>query len=163
MPLDDAWNIWTTNEGVTSFFAPRANIEANIGGRYELFFDTKAAKGFQGTEGCRVLALERLKRLVFEFIAPPQFPNVRRVRSRVDLMFQEAFRGGLVQVDLMHSGFMEGEEWDECFDFFSWSWDLAFGRFQYRCSGRSVDWNNPYMPRLIAARPQRKLRDHVPS
>ena len=162
MPHDSAWKIWTTNEGVTSFFAPRANVEANVGSSYELFFDTNAPKGFQGTEGCRVLALEPMKHLAFEFLAPPQFPNARRVRSRVDLMFQEAFKGGLVQVDLTHSGFMEGEEWDECFDFFSWSWDVVFGRFQYRCSVRSVDWKNPFMPRGIAARPQRKLRDHAP-
>ena len=89
-------------------------------GFYELFFDLKAPRGFQGTEGCRVLSINPPRSLAFEFLAPPQFPNVRRVRTRVDVLFEEVLSGGLVKVSLAHSGFVEGEEWDECFDFFSW-------------------------------------------
>ena len=163
VPIGIAWQNWTTVEGVSSFFAPKAKIENVIGGAYELFFDLKAPKGFQGTEGCKLLELNPMRNLAFEFAAPPQFPNARRVRSRVDVSIEEPLRGGILKVDLTHSGFMEGEEWDECYDFFSWSWDLVLGRFQYRCTVRPIDWNNPYMPRGIAARPERKLRDHVPS
>jgi len=161
IPPETAWKTWTTIEGVTSFFAPKANVDAKIGGPYELFFDLKAPKGFQGTEGCRVLRLEPPKNLTFEFIAPPQFPNVRRVRTRVDVLFDEVLKGGLVKVSLVHSGFVEGEEWDESFDFFSWSWELVLGRFQHRFSVRPIDWNHPYFPSGVSAHPQRKLRDHV--
>ncbi len=124
---ETAWKTWTTIDGVTSFFAPKANIDPNVGGPYELFFDLKAPRGFQGTEGCKVL------------------------------------KGGLVKVSLVHSGFVEGEEWDESFDFYSWSWDLVLGRFQHRFSAGPIDWNHPYWPSGIAARPQRKLRDHLSS
>src|SRR3989454_12587082 len=81
--LEEAWKAWTNVEGVTSFFVPKANIEPVIGGRYELFSSLRAPKGFQGTEGCKVLALEPLKHLAFEFIAPPQCPNVRRLTPTV--------------------------------------------------------------------------------
>src|SRR6266576_3943160 len=57
--VEDAWKAWTTVEGVTSFFVPKANIEPVVGSRYELFSSLKAPKGFQGTEGCKILALER--------------------------------------------------------------------------------------------------------
>jgi len=163
VPVDVAWQAWTTAEGVSSFFAPKANVESRVGGAYELFFDLKEPRGFQGTEGCKLLEFNPMRNLAFEFAAPPQFPNARRVRSRVDVLLEEPLKGGVLKIDLTHSGFMEGEEWDECYDFFSWSWDLVLGRFQYRCSVRPVDWTNPFMPRGIAARPQRKLRDHVPS
>ena len=163
VPLEEAWRNWTTAEGVSTFFAPKSSIEAKVGGPYELFFDLKAPRGFQGTEGCRVLALTPMKTIAFEFVAPPQFPNVRRVRSRVDVAFDQVLKGGVVRVELCHSGFVEGEEWDESYDFFSWSWDLVLGRFQYRCSAGPVDWNKPYMPQGVSPRPQRKLRDHVPS
>ena len=159
--LETAWQNWTTTEGVTSFFAPKANVEAKVGGPYELSFEPKAPRGFQGTEGCRVLGVSPPKNLAFEFLAPPQFPNVRRIRTRVDVILGEVLKGGLVKVDLLHSGFVEGEEWDECFDFFSWSWDLVLGRFQHRFSRGPIDWSNPYMPRGVAPRPQRKLRDHI--
>jgi uncharacterized protein YndB with AHSA1/START domain len=159
--LEDAWKVWTTVEGVTSFFVPKANIEPVVGGRYELFSSLKAPKGFQGTEGCKVLALEPLKHLAVEFIAPPQFPNVRRLRTRVDVTFGEVAKGGVVKLDLAHSGFLEGEEWDEYLEFSDWNWDLVLGRFQYRFSVVPIDWNNPYVPHGITARPERKLRDHV--
>src|SRR5260370_5527562 len=87
--LEAAWKAWTAVEGVTSFFVPKANIEPVVGGRYELFSSLKGPKGFQGTEGCKILALEPQKHLAFEFIAPPQFPNVRRLRTRVDVTFGE--------------------------------------------------------------------------
>lgn len=159
--LEDAWKAWNTVEGVTSFFVPKATIEPVVGGRYELFSSLKPPKGFQGTEGCKVLTLEPLKHLAFEFIAPPQFPNVRRLQTRVDVAFGQVTRGGVVKLDLVHSGFLEGEEWDEFFEFSSWNWDLVLGRFQYRFSVRPIDWNNPYVPYGISARPERKLRDHV--
>src|SRR5690349_7557099 len=85
--LEDAWKAWTTVEGVTSFFVPKAIIEPMAGGRYELFSSMKAPKGFQGTEGCKILALETQRHLEFEFIAPPQFPNVRRLKTRVGVAF----------------------------------------------------------------------------
>jgi uncharacterized protein YndB with AHSA1/START domain len=159
--LEDAWKAWTTVEGVTSFFVPKASFEPVVGGRYELFSTLKAPKGFQGTEGCKVLALEPLEHLAFEFIAPPQFPNVRRLSTRVDAAFGEVAKGGVVKLDLVHSGFREGEEWDEFFEFSNWNWDLVLGRFQYRFSVGPIDWNNPYVPYGITARPERKLRDHV--
>ncbi len=159
--LEDAWKAWTTVEGVTSFFVPKANIDPAVGGRYELFSTLKAPKGFQGTEGCKVLALEPQKHLAFEFIAPPQFPNVRRLRTRVDVSFGQVAKGGVVRLDLVHSGFLEGEEWDEFFEFSNWNWDLVLGRLQYRFSVGPIDWNRPYVPYGIGARPERKLRDHI--
>jgi uncharacterized protein YndB with AHSA1/START domain len=159
--LEEAWKAWTTAQGLISFFVPKAIIEPVVGGRYELFSSLKAPKGFQGTEGCKILALEPQKHLAFEFIAPPQFPNVRRLRTRVDVSFGQVAKGGVVKLDLVHSGFLEGEEWDEFFEFSNWNWDLVLGRFQYRFSVGPMDWNNPYIPYGISGRPERKLRDHV--
>jgi uncharacterized protein YndB with AHSA1/START domain len=159
--VKDAWKAWTTIEGVASFFVPKANIEPMVSGRYELFSSLKAPKGFQGTEGCKILALEPQKHLAFEFIAPPQFPNVRRLLTRVDVAFGEVAKGGVVKLDLVHSGFLEGEEWDEFFEFSNWNWDLVLGRFQYRFTVGPIDWNNPYIPHGISSRPERKLRDHI--
>jgi uncharacterized protein YndB with AHSA1/START domain len=159
--LEDAWKAWTTAQGLISFFVPKAIIEPVVGGQYELFSSLKAPKGFQGTEGCKISALEPQKHLAFEFIAPPQFPNVRRLRTRVDVSFGQVAKGGVVKLDLVHSGFLEGEEWDEFFEFSNWNWDLVLGRFQYRFSVGPMDWNNPYIPHGISGRPERKLRDHV--
>ena len=159
--LETAWKTWTTVEGVTSFFAPKANIEAQAGGRYELLFYQKAPRGFQGTEGCKVLSIDPPKGLAFEFLARPEFPNARRIRTRVDVLIEQVLGGGLVKFSVVHSGFLEGEEWDECFELFNWDWEVVLGRLQYRFYAGPIDWSHPYMPLGIGSRPLRKLREHV--
>ncbi|HZY93571.1 MAG TPA: SRPBCC domain-containing protein [Candidatus Bathyarchaeia archaeon] len=161
IPISQMWNPWTTAEGVVTFFAPKANIELRVGGPYELYFDLKAPIGFQGTEGCNVLHVEPQNSLGFEFIAPLQFPNIRRLKTRVDLDFKEVQRGALNKVALVHSGFLSGEEWDAAFEFFNWSWDLVLARFQHRLSSGPIDWKNPYFPPWLPRNPQRKIRDHI--
>lgn len=159
--LETAWKTWTSPEGITSFFAPAAKIEPKVGGLYELMFEPKAPKGFRGTEGSRILEFDSPNNLAFEFLAPPEFPNARRVQTRVQLSLEEVLKGGVVNVRLLHTGFVEGEEWDECLDFFNWSWDLVLARLQYRFSVSPIDWTRPYIPPHLGPRPHRKLRDHV--
>lgn len=158
---ETAWKTWTTTEGVTSFFAPKANIEARVGGRYELLFDLKAPRGFQGTEGCKVLSIDPPKNLAFEFLSPPEFPNARRILTRVDLVLENVLGGGLTKIDITHSGFLEGEEWDECFEFFNWNWNLVLGRLQHLSYAGPIDWSHPYIPVGIGSRPLRKLREQI--
>lgn len=158
---ETAWKTWTTTEGVTSFFAPKANIEARVGGRYELLFDLKAPRGFQGTEGCKVLSVDPPMNLAFEFLAPPEFPNARRILTRVDLVLENVLGGGLTKINIAHSGFLEGEEWDECFEFFNWDWDLVLGRVQHLSLAGPIDWSHPYIPLGIGSRPLTKLREQI--
>lgn len=162
VPLGEVWKAWTTSEGLMTFLAPKANVQPVIGGPYELYFDLNSPLGFQGTEGCKVLALDSSRAVAFDFLAPPRFPNVRRLRSRVDLQFEEVQRGGVVKVSLIHSGFLEGEEWDEYFEFSSWSWDLAMRRLQYRFTSGPLSWDDPYTPPELRSVPELRIRDRAP-
>jgi hypothetical protein len=155
--------MWTTVEGVTSFFAPKANIELKVGGMYELYFEPEAPIGFQGIEGCKILELIPQTHFAFEFIAPPQFPNVRRLKTQVSLGFDQVQKAALNRVRLKHTGFLAGEEWDAAYSFFSWSWDLVLARFQQRFSTGPIDWKKPYRPMWLPPFPERKIRDHVPA
>ena len=56
--LDSVWWAWTTVEGITSFFAPRARIDFRIGGVYELYFRDDQPPGSQGSEGVKILSYE---------------------------------------------------------------------------------------------------------
>ncbi len=163
VPLGEVWTSWTTSEGVMTFLAPKAKVQLAIGGPYELYFDLNSPLGFQGTEGCKVLGFDSMRSLAFDFLAPPQFPNVRRLRSRVDLEFEEVQRGGVVRVSLVHSGFQEGEEWDEYFEFSSWSWDLALRRLQHRFTSGPINWKDPYTPSELRTVPELRIRDRAPA
>src|SRR5438309_4453679 len=85
--IADVWTIWTTNEGITSFLAPKANIKLEDQGPYEIFFDPEAPLGFRGTEGCKILRPDQMKTLSVEWKALHQFPNVRRQKTQVDIYF----------------------------------------------------------------------------
>ena len=159
-PLTDVWNVWTTNEGVTSFLAPKANIVLEDQGLYELFFDPGAAFGFRGTEGCKILAVNQMKLLSVEWKAPPQFPNVRRHKTRVDIYFERA--EALTKVRVEHSGWSWGEEWDEAYEWFDRSWELDLARMQQRFASGPIDWKKPYVPAWLGHR-EARIRDHVPS
>ena len=43
--VEAVWQAWTTTEGVTSFFAPAADIEPRVGGAYRVYFDPGAEPG----------------------------------------------------------------------------------------------------------------------
>ena len=37
--LDQAWDAWTTREGIVGFFAPDAKIEPRVGGAFHIHMD----------------------------------------------------------------------------------------------------------------------------
>lgn len=155
----DVWTVWTTNDGITSFLAPKANIKLEIQGPYEVFFDPEAPLGFRGTEGCKVIGFDQMKQLSVEWKAPPQFPNARRQKTRVNVYFETV--EALTKVRIEHSGWQQGEEWDETFQFFDRAWDLDLARMQQRFSSGPINWSRPYVPAWIGTREQR-IRDHIP-
>lgn len=158
-PIADVWTVWTTNDGITSFLAPKANIKLELQGPYEILFDPEAPLGFKGTEGCQILGIDPMKTLSVEWKAPPQFPNVRRQKTRVDIFFERA--EALTKVRIAHSGWQEGEEWDAAYEFFDHTWNLDLARMQQRLSSGPIDWKKPYVPTWLGQR-QTIIRDHVP-
>jgi uncharacterized protein YndB with AHSA1/START domain len=144
-PAAEVWAAWSTEEGVRTFFAPRAAVQLAIGGRYEMLFDLDATPGSQGGEGLTILSYSPGEMLSFEWNAPPQFGAVRNQKTWVVVQI-EAKAGGNTQVALTHLGWQEGEEWEQVYDYFLRAWDVVLGRLQHRFSVGPVDWSNPYRP-----------------
>jgi uncharacterized protein YndB with AHSA1/START domain len=81
--VDAVWNAWTTTQGIKSFFAPDARVEARAGGPFEIYFNPYAPPGSKGADDMRFLALQPQKMLSFTWNAPPYFPEVRGQRTSV--------------------------------------------------------------------------------
>lgn len=144
-PVAEVWQAWTTPEGVLTFFAPEANVELAIGGRYEMLFDPDAPPGSQGGEGLKILSFLPQEILSFDWNAPPKFPNVRQERTWVVVQF-EPQQADVTRVKLTHLGWQDGEEWDQVFAYFMRTWDVVLGRLAYRFSTGPIDWDDPYRP-----------------
>ena len=48
--LDQAWEAWTTREGIVAFFAPDAKIEPRVGGAFQIYMDPLAEAGSTGAD-----------------------------------------------------------------------------------------------------------------
>ncbi len=144
-PVEDVWQAWTTPEGVLTFFAPKANVELAIGGRYEMLFNLDAPPGSQGGEGLKILSYLPQEMLSFDWNAPPKFPNVRQERSWVVVQF-EAQPANTSRVKLTHLGWQAGTEWEQVFEYFTRTWDVVLERLEYSFSTGPLDWADPDRP-----------------
>ncbi len=119
--VKDVWYVWTTEEGMKTFFAPESKIEMKVGGAYEMYFLLENEYGQKGGEGNKVLAIEPEKLLRFTWNAPPQYPEIRKHKTLVTLKFY-SLGDNRTKVTLSHTGWGEGEEWDEVYNYFVSAW-----------------------------------------
>jgi uncharacterized protein YndB with AHSA1/START domain len=146
-PPEAVWAAWTTREGITSFMAPEAVIDARVGGAFHIHFDPLAAPGARGADDMRFLALQPPYFLSFDWNAPPSLPEARSQRSFVMLRLQP-FDGGHTLLRLHHTGWGDGGEWDQAFAYFDRAWDMVLGHLRQRFETGPIDWTE--WPRRLA-------------
>lgn len=137
----DVWSAWTTREGIRSFFAPDADIELAIGGKYEIFFNHTQPYGNKGSEGCIVLDFDPGRHLSFTWNAPPSIPALRAAgdQTRVDLRFTE--NDGQTNVMLHQAIEQEGGDWNTYYQYFAHAWGVVLARLQQSFASGPIDWN----------------------
>lgn len=140
--LDQAWAAWTTREGITSFFAPEAEIEPRVGGAFHIHIDPLAAPGMKGADEMRFMALQPKKMLSFDWNAPPSLPEVRQQRTFVVVRL-EPVDAEHTRVTLHHTGWGEGGQWDRAYAYFDRAWGQVLANLQTRFdTGRPMDWTD---------------------
>ncbi len=134
-PPAEVWAAWASNEGIAAWWGPAAsNIDLRIGGPYEILFSLDPPEGERGSEGCRVLSYVPGELLAFTWNAPPHLP-LRSANTWVVLTFSESANG--TRVRLVHTGFLEGADWDDYLAYFDNAWSYVLGLLQSHWSGAS--------------------------
>jgi uncharacterized protein YndB with AHSA1/START domain len=137
--LQQAWQSWTTREGIVAFFAPDARVEARAGGAFHIYINPLAEPGSKGADDMRFMALQPMKMLSFDWNAPPSLPEVRRQRTFVVVRFEpEGERR--TTVTLTHSGWGDGGEWDKAYAYFDRAWGNVLGNLKKRFETGPLDW-----------------------
>ena len=137
--LEQAWAAWTTREGITSFFAPDAEIDPKVGGAFHVYFNPYAGPGDKGADDMRYMALQSMQMLSFDWNAPPSLPLARAQRSFVILRF-EVVDAGHTRLRIHHTGCGDGGEWDKSYAYFDKAWGNVLGSLQKRFETGPVDW-----------------------
>jgi uncharacterized protein YndB with AHSA1/START domain len=137
--LDQAWEAWTTREGITSFFAPDAMIEPRVGGAFQIYMDPLAAPGMKGADDMRFMAVQPKKMISFDWNAPPHLPEARAQRSFVVVRF-EPLGENMTRITLHHTGWGDGGEWDKSYAYFDRAWGGVLGNLKKRFETGPQDW-----------------------
>ena len=125
-PVAEAWQLWTTPDGVASFFAPASNIELRPQGPFEFFFLPDAVPGQRGSEGTIILGYQENRMLSASWALPPYMAEVRPHHTHLLLRF-EPLDETRTRIRLTHSGWGEGEAWDTAFAYFERVWPRVLG------------------------------------
>jgi len=139
-PLAQAWSAWTTREGIVSFFAPDARVEARPGGAFEIYMDPGAAPGNKGADDMRFLAVQPMKMISFDWNAPPHLPEARAQRTVVIVRFAPVDEQR-TRVTLHHTGWGEGGQWDQAYAYFDRAWTGVLGNLKSRFDSGPRDWS----------------------
>ena len=141
--IEEVWGVWTTSEGLQSFFGPVCTVELEVGGTFEILFNPGGEPGYQGAEGMMVMAYQHEKMVAFTWNAPPHLPEVRKQLTHVQIWL-EALDEGETRVTLVHRGWGEGGEWDDAYEYFKRAWgEVVLPRLQYRFLKGPVEWEEP--------------------
>ena len=138
-PIESVWQAWTTRDGIRTFFAPDAEIDARVGGAFHIFINPLADPGAKGADDMRFMALQRPTMLSFDWNAPPSLPEVRAQRTFVVVRLA-AVDAGTTRVTLHHTGWGSGGQWDQTYAYFDRAWGNVLGNLKTSFEKGPIDW-----------------------
>jgi uncharacterized protein YndB with AHSA1/START domain len=121
-----AFEMFTDNAQLEKWLTLKANVEPEVGGKYELFWEPNDPEN-NSTKGCKILAIEKPYLINFEWRGPIQFKNfMNNVRPLTNVTVVFFPRDEQTQIRLIHSGWRDTNEWEEARHYFIKAWKGAF-------------------------------------
>lgn len=131
---------WSTSEGIATFFAPEAKVEARPDGLFEVYMNPYGEPGMKGADNMRVLGIQDNRMISFTWNAPPHLPQARAQRTFVTVRLQP--EGADTRVRLTHVGWGDGGEWDQAYAYFDRAWGNVLANLQKRFAEGPIDWTD---------------------
>jgi uncharacterized protein YndB with AHSA1/START domain len=148
-PVAVVWKAWTTSDGIVSFFAPEAVVDARPDGAFHIHMNPYGTPGLKGADGMRVMGVQENRMLSFSWNAPPHLPEARKQRTFV-IVRLEPVGDAETRVGLTHVGWGDGGQWDQAHAYFDRAWGNVLANLQKRFAEGPVDWTQ-WRARLKAA------------
>lgn len=130
-PVAAVWWAWTTSEGMASWWATSSWIELRRDGPFEVYFLKRNPRGWQGSEGCRILSYVPQEMLSFTWNFPPSIPEIRDEHTWVVLRFV-AVTPRETRVALDELGWRSGAAWAKGWAYFDAAWSSVLRRLRDR-------------------------------
>jgi uncharacterized protein YndB with AHSA1/START domain len=125
---EKAFELFTMNEHVEKWLTLKANVEPEVGGKFELFWNLEDREN-DSTIGCRILAFHPPALLSFEWKGPKQFKHfMNNVRPLTNVAVSIIPKDEESVVHLLHTGWKDTQEWEKARQWFDTAWKNAFTR-----------------------------------
>ena len=128
VPVAGVWEDWTTEQGLESFYAPKAIVDLQPGGAYEVWFLPDAEPGMKGAEDGVILGYQEGRMLQYTWMMPPYMPEIKPHMTVVQMYFDEISETR-TRVRLYHTGFGDSEKWQEAESYFKKSWPAVMDMY----------------------------------
>src|SRR5215472_8384000 len=122
--LDQVWRAFTTKEGAQEWLWSDMTVELREGGDWIVNFPGGK------TGGGTIVSFEPMHSVTMRAMAPEQFPEVRRERTTAVFSFETAADG--TKVTLLQTGWKNGKEWDDAYEYLSKGNAQLLGQLLYR-------------------------------
>ena len=124
-----AYEMFTVNKLLQTWLTKLADVEPEVGGKYELFWDPEDKEN-NSTIGCKITAIEQDKLLAFDWKGPVQykhFMNNADPLTQVVVSFvpYEDGTSSCAEVHVIHTGWRNSSEWEEARKYFERAWSNA--------------------------------------
>ena len=130
VPPARAFAYFTTPELLRQSLTAAADVEASVGGKYELFWQPDDREN-NSTIGCKITAIEPDQFLSFEWRSPKQFKHFANDADPLTHVVVFAVpQGESTHVHLIHTGWRSTPEWEEARRWQDQAWSGAFERLE---------------------------------
>ena len=130
-PVHDVWEVFTTQQGLSSWLAPDVSVELRPGGDWLVKFPGS-------TGGGTIVSFVPEKEIVINALAPDSFPQVRAARTRA--VFTFTAKGNNTLVSLSQTGWKSGAEWDAAYEYLAAGNAQMLAMLHHRFVAGPTDW-----------------------
>jgi len=131
--VDQVWTAFTTNSGLSTWLWKDVTVELRKDGEWTVHFPGGS------TGGGSIVDFTPQRRLVMRALCPEKFPTVRRERTTAVFEFEPV--GGKTRVTLTQTGWKEGKEWDDAYEYLADGNAELLGQLLYRFTKGPIDWD----------------------
>jgi uncharacterized protein YndB with AHSA1/START domain len=129
--IADVWTAFTTTEGLNTWLWKDCTVDLRAGGGWTVHFPGS-------TGGGTIVSLKDGRQVVIHAMAPEKFPEVRRAGTTATFDFEPA--GDQTRVTLTQTGWKQGKEWDDAYDYLANGNAQLLGQLHVRFAKGPLKW-----------------------
>jgi uncharacterized protein YndB with AHSA1/START domain len=131
-PRAEVWKAFSTSDGLSTWLTPGAVVDLKRGGEWTAHFPGGK------TGGGTILSFIPEEEIVLSALAPERFPTVRAERTRAQFRFEVT--GGSTVVRLTQTGWKNGKEWDQAYEYLAVGNAQLLATLHRRFVNGPIDW-----------------------